>query len=119
MSSTNQDPAPPPLRHRNPPINPGERPSRASLLTLALIGVGFVVALGAPSFVVSPSQPTASVSQVVQAFILTLVGVTIAVAAGMLAFRRDKNWAWLIITAVPAFSLLAGGAILAATKVMA
>jgi len=54
----------------------------------------------------------------VAAFGLTVLGVVISLGAGLLAFRRTHNWAWLIITGVPAVSLIAGGAILAATKVI-
>ncbi len=111
-------PTPLPLRRRNPPINPSTRPSRASLLTLAVIGVGYLIGLAAPSLVVSPSEPSATVSRVVTAFALTLLGVAISLAAGLLAFRRDRNWAWLIITGVPAVTLVAGGAVLAASKVI-
>lgn len=120
MSAASPDPtpAPLPLRHRNPPINPSGKPARASLVTLAIVGVGYLVSLVAPSMVVSPSQPTAPLSRVVIAFALTVLGVAISFIAGLVAFRRDRNWAWLIITGVPAVSLIAGGAILAATKVI-
>ena len=80
--------------------------------------VGFVVALGAPSLVVSPSQPSASVGKVVTAFGLTAVGVAIALVAGGLAYRRTRDYGWLIATGMPAIALVAGGAILAATKVI-
>jgi hypothetical protein len=33
-----------------------------------------------------------------------------------MAYRRRRNWSWLVIGSVPAISLLVGGAILAATK---
>jgi len=120
MSAASPDPssAPLPLRRRNPPINPSKPPSRASVITLVTIGIGYLISLGAPSMVVSPSALTAPTGRVVLAFGLTVLGVAISVVAGMLAFRRDHNWAWLIITGVPAVSLVAGGAILAATKMI-
>ena len=120
MTTASPDPTPTrlPLRHRNPPINPSERPSRASVLSLLIIGVGYLISLVAPSLLVSPSAPSAPMSRVLAAFGFTLLGVAVSVVAGFLAFRRTGNWAWLIITGVPAVTLVAGGAILAATKVI-
>lgn len=120
MTTASPDPTPTrlPLRHRNPPINPSQRPSRASVLSLVIVGVGYLISLVAPSLVVSPSAPSAPMSRVLAAFGFTLLGVAVSVVAGFLAFRRTSNWAWLIITGVPAVSLVAGGAILAATKVI-
>jgi len=120
MTTASPDPTPTrlPLRHRNPPINPSQPPSRSSVVSLVVVGIGYLISLAAPSLVVSPSAPSAPMSRVLAAFALTLLGVTISVAAGLLAYRRTRNWAWLIITGVPAVSLVAGGAILAATKVI-
>ncbi len=120
MSTTSPEPssAPLPLRHRNPPINPSGKPSRANVVSLIVIAVGYLIGLGAPSLVVSPSQPSAPLRSVLLAFGLTLLGVTIALVAGMLAYRRTRDYGWLIATGVPAVTLVAGGAILAATKVI-
>ena len=120
MSLTSPEPtsAPLPLRRRNPPINPSGKPSRANLVSLVVIAVGFIIALGAPSLVVSPSQPSAALGEVVTAFALTAVGVAISLVAGGLAYRRTRDYGWLIATGVPAVALVAGGAILAATKVI-
>ncbi|HEX8498838.1 MAG TPA: hypothetical protein VF661_16685 [Actinomycetales bacterium] len=118
--TTTPEPAgqPLPMRRRNPPINPSVPPSRNSLVTLGIIVLGYVVSLAAPSLVVSPGQETATVAQVVTAFGLTLLGVAITLGAGMLAFRRDGNYGWLIVTFVPAVAIVGGGAILAGTKVL-
>lgn len=120
MTTASPDPTPTrlPLRHRNPPINPSGRPSRASMLSLLVVGIGYLISLVAPSLLVSPSAPSAPLSRVLAAFGFTLLGVAVSVVAGFLAFRRTSNWAWLIITGVPAVTLVAGGAILAATKVI-
>ena len=114
MTAASPDPTPTrlPLRHRNPPINPSQRPSRASVVSLVIVGIGYLISL------VSPSAPSAPMSRVLAAFAFTVLGVAVSVVAGFLAFRRTHNWAWLIITGVPAVSLVAGGAILAATKVI-
>lgn len=116
-TSPEQSPAPLPLRRPNPPIHPTGSPSRSTLLTLAFIGLGYVVGLGAPSLVVSPTQPSAPLTEVLLALGLTMVGVAISLAAGGLAFWRDRNYGWLIITWMPAIALVSGGAILAATKI--
>jgi hypothetical protein len=112
------DPEPLPLRRRNPPLHPGPPTSRSSMVSLVVIVIGYLISLGAPSLVVSPGATSAPLSRVVAAFGLTVLGVVISLGAGLLAFRRTHNWAWLIITGVPAVSLIAGGAILAATKVI-
>lgn len=121
MTTTSPDPTPTrlPLRHRKTPINRAERPSSASVVSLVIVVVGYLISLVAPSLVVSPSAPSAPMTRVLAAFALTLLGVAVSVAAGLLAFRRTHNWGWLIITGVPAVSLVSGGAILAATKAMA
>ena len=116
MSAVDPNPPPRPLRHRNPPINSAGPPSRASLVTLVVIGLGYLISMALPSLVVSPSAPSAPLSRVLIAFFFTALGVAISVVAGLLAYRRTRNWAGLIVTGVPAVSLVAGGAILAASK---
>lgn len=116
--STEPTSPPLPLRRRNPPINPSGKPSRANVVSLVVVAMGFVIALGAPSLVVSPGQPSASLGEVLLAFGLTAVGVAISLVAGGLAYRRTRDYGWLIATGVPAVALVAGGAILAATKVI-
>jgi hypothetical protein len=110
--------APLPMRRPNPPINPAGKPTTATLLTLVVIGVGFLIGMAAPSLIVSPMQRTATLNAILTAFGFTLLGAGIALVAGLLAFRRDRNWAWLIITGVPTVVLVTGGAVLAATKVI-
>lgn len=117
MSLTSEHkPQTPPLRLRKQPIQPSPRPSRQNILSLLVIGVGYVVSLGAPSLVVSPTQPHAPMAHVLLAFALTLLGVAISLAAGGLAFWRERTYGWLIITWMPAIALVAGGAILTASK---
>lgn len=116
MASTPSD-KPLPLRRPNPPINAAGPPSRASKVSIAVIAVGYVVGLAIPPFIVSPGQLNASTGSVLLAFGFTLLGVAIALVAGALALRRTRNFAWLIITGVPSVAIIAGGAILAGTKI--
>ena len=117
MSLTSeQKPQIPPLRPRKAPLRPSPKPSRQNLLSLAVIGVGYLVSLAAPWWVVSPTQPHAPMSHVLLAFALTLLGVAISLTAGGLAFWRERTYGWLIITWMPAIAMVAGGAILTASK---
>jgi hypothetical protein len=106
---------PPPLRYDNPALHRiGWH--RESLVSLAVVGVGYLIGLVGPSLVVPPGARSAPNGKIVVAFSITVVGVIIAVVASMLAYRRRRNWSWLVLGSVPAISLLVGGAILAATK---
>lgn len=117
MSLTSeQKPQIPPLRPRKAPLRPSPKPSRQNLLSLAVIALGYFVGLAAPWLVVSPTQPHAPMTKVLLAFGLTLLGVAISLAAGGLAFWRERTYGWLIITWMPAVALVAGGAILTASK---
>lgn len=117
MTTTPEPAAKPlPMRRRNPPINAAGPPSRASKLSIVFIAVGYLVGLAVPSFIVSPGELNASTGSVVLAFGFTVLGVVIALVAGFIALRRTGNFAWLIITAVPSVAIVAGGAILAGTK---
>ncbi len=117
MTSAASDKPPPlPMRRRNPPINAAGPPTRASKTSIVVIGVGYLVGLAIPPFIVSPGQLNASTGSVLLAFGFTLLGVAIVLVAGALALKRTRNFAWLIITAVPSVAIVAGGAILAGTK---
>jgi hypothetical protein len=106
---------PPPLRYDNPALH-RIRWHRESLVSLAVVGLGYLIGLVGPSLVVPPGARTAPGGKILVAFSITVVGVVIAIVAAMLAYRRRRNWSWLVIGTVPAISLLVGGAILAATK---
>jgi uncharacterized membrane protein YfcA len=106
---------PPPLRYQNPALHRiGWH--RDSLVWLACVGLGYLIGLIGPAFVVPPGVPTAPRGKIAVAFGITVLGVAIAAVSSMLAYRRRRNWSWLVIGIVPAISLLVGGAILAATK---
>lgn len=115
MATTASD-KPLPMRHSKPPINAAGPPSRASKVSIVVIGLGYLVGLAIPPFIVSPGQLNASTGSVLFAFGFTLLGVAIVLVAGALALKRTRNFAWLIITAVPSVAIVAGGAILAGTK---
>lgn len=107
---------PPALRFHNPAINTMGKPATTSLVELAGVGAALLFALVAPALVVPPGRANAPTGQVLLAVGLTVLGVLVALAIALLAYRRTRNFSWLIIGLVPSFALLAGGAIMAATK---
>jgi uncharacterized BrkB/YihY/UPF0761 family membrane protein len=112
-SPTGSDP--PPLRYDNPPLHRiGWH--RESLVSLAVVLLGYLIGLVGATFVVPPGAASAPNGRILLAFSITVVGVLIALVAAMLAYRRRHNWSWLVIGSVPAIALLLGGAVLAATK---
>ena len=106
---------PPPLRYYNPAVHRiGWH--KDSLVHLVVVGFGYLLGLLGPALVVPPGAATAPRSRIAVAFSITVLGVIIAMVTSSLAYRRRRNWSWLVIGIVPAISLLVGGAILAATK---
>ncbi len=81
--------------------------------------VGVVVALGVPGLIVGPSEQTAPTGDILLAGGLTVVGCLIMIASAYIYYRRSGEIAVVMLGAVPAFSCLAGGVILAATKLTA
>jgi hypothetical protein len=117
MSQTSPPPDQPlPLRFHNPPLHPAGRPPASSLVSLAVVAAGYLLALVGPSLVVAPTASSAPAGRLATAFGLTALGVAVAVVAAGLAYRRTRNWSWLVIASIPAVALIAGGAILTATK---
>jgi uncharacterized BrkB/YihY/UPF0761 family membrane protein len=112
---SSNDQQPPPLRADNPALH-RIRWRKESLVYLAVVGLGYLIGLVGPSFVVPPGAASAPGDRIVIALAITVLGVAIAMVAAMLAYRRRHNWSWLIIGSVPAIALIVGGAILAATK---
>lgn len=115
MSAHDDDPAPP-LRFDNPPLHPMDKPPAISLIELAIVGAAYLFALAAPSFVVSPGAVSAPGGRLALAAGLTIVGVLVALVVSGLAYRRTRNFSWLVIGIVPSITLTAGAAILAGTK---
>ncbi|WP_309570650.1 hypothetical protein [Deinococcus sp.] len=108
--------APHPIRARKLVNHRSRRLLRAEQGSIAWIGAGFAFALIAPAMVVSPMDMQASAPAAITAASLTLVGVCAALTAGWIAFQRSQVYGWLISTWLPAFGLVAGAAVLAATK---
>ncbi len=115
MSAHPEDPAPR-LRYTDPDTHRMEKPPKSSLVELALIGLAYLFALVAPSLVVPPGQERATAARVAVAAGLTLLGVAVALVVAGIAFRRTRNFSWLVVGVVPSFALVAGAAILAGTK---
>jgi prolipoprotein diacylglyceryltransferase len=47
---------------------------------------------------------------------MSFLGAAIAVVIALLAYRRTKNFSWLVIGIVPSISVIIGAAIMAGTK---
>ncbi|MGL4173043.1 MAG: hypothetical protein ACRCTR_03065 [Actinomycetota bacterium] len=103
------------MRPHNPPRHRIGPVSMTSRMELAAIVAFFMFSLIAPALVVSPGETGAEPSRVLTAVALTLLGVVGATGTAWLAFRRTRNYAWLIIGFIPSFTLLSGAAVLAAT----
>lgn len=94
------------------------RPDR---LTLGMVGLwlaGLVVALFLPALVVAPGAKTADAGPVIGAFSLTVLGALIMVGSSYGIFRRHKDPFVFVMGGVPAVACVAGGIMLAATKLV-
>ncbi len=114
--SAHQDEPAPPLRYTDPDTHHMDKPPAISLVELAVVGAAYLFALAAPSFVVSPGARSAPGGRLALAAGLTVVGVLVALVVSGLAYRRTRNFSWLVIGIVPSITLTAGAAILAGTK---
>lgn len=106
----------PPLRADNHALHHMERPPAISLVELGIVGAAYLFALVAPAFVVSPSQDTAPGARVAVAAGLTVLGAIVGAVVSLLAYRRTRNFSWLVIGIVPAFTLVILAVILAGVK---
>jgi hypothetical protein len=104
------------LRQKTPPLRPMAPVSRRSRLQLAAVAALLLVGALAPAAVVAPGATTAPVARILVAVALTVVPSLGAMAVGWVAFRRTRNYSWLIVAFIPSFTLILGGVILAATK---
>jgi branched-subunit amino acid transport protein len=104
----------PPIRPTRPVQNRLAPVSRRSLAELAWLTGCLAFALVTPALAVSPNSTDATWPQIWTALGLTVLGVLAALIVGFLAFRRTKNYAWLIIVGVPAFTVLTGAIIMVA-----
>jgi hypothetical protein len=95
------------------------RPDGVGIALFLVWLVGVVVALAIPGLIVNPNEETAPRNDVLLAGGLTVVGCLVMIVASYVAYRRSGEIALVMLGGVPAFSCLAGGIILAATKLTA
>ncbi len=92
------------------------RPDRFTLGLVAVFVVGLVIALAVPATIVPPSARNPSAGQTWLAFLFTLIGVVIMLAAVTVHYRRKKEVSIVTLGAVSAIAVLLGGIIIVATK---
>ncbi len=93
-------------------------PNRTHLITIALWGLGLLIALLIPATIVPPGQATARPGPVWTAFTITVVGALMMIGATVWAWRRTKDAGVLILGVVPGATVIIGGIILATAKVL-
>jgi hypothetical protein len=87
--------------------------------TLGLIGlwvVGVIIALFVPALIVAPGAKSPPAGDVAWAFTTTVVGAAVMLLASFGLWRRTGEAGVTVMGAVPAAACVAGGIILAATK---
>jgi hypothetical protein len=98
-----------------PPIRwPKPDATGVVLILLWLVGVAF--ALFVPALIVSPGKEVAPTEDVVWALISTVGGTLVMMTTAYILYRRTREVGFAVLGAVPAFSCLAMGIVLAATK---
>lgn len=95
------------------------KPNAAGIAFFLVWLVGVVLALGVPGLIVGPQEETAPTRDILLAGGFTVVGCLIMIVSAYIFYRRTGELAAVMFGAVPAFSCLAGGVILAATKLTA
>ena len=98
-----------------PPIR-WPHPSRKDLGLIALWAIGIFVALFVPALFVAPTAQHPPAADVWKAFASTVVGSAIMLGAAMTLWRQKADSSILLMGVVPAVSCIAGGFILAASK---
>lgn len=105
------------VERAQPPIR-WPHPNRYGVLTIALWGLGLLVALLIPALIVPPYQETATVGEAWTAFSFTVLGALFMIAATSWRYRRSKDSGILILGLVPGAAVIVGGVILATAKVL-
>jgi hypothetical protein len=95
------------------------KPNRVAVSFFLVWLVGVILALPLPGFIVNPGEETAPTEDILLAGGLTVVGCLIMMVSAYVFYRRTGEIAAVMFGAVPAFSCLAGGVIIAATKLTA
>jgi hypothetical protein len=91
-------------------------PDRSTVGLIALWAVGLLVALFLPALIVAPTVTHPPVGHVWLAFGSTVAGSLVMLGATGLLWRRRGDASVMLMGAVPAFACVAGGCILAASK---
>ena len=76
-----------------------------------------MIALAVPALMVPPTQVHASLARAWTAFCFTVLGAALVLGSTVLAWRRSGDSSILTLGAVPAGTLIAGGIILATSKI--
>lgn len=92
------------------------RPTPGGIALVLLWLVGVALALFVPALIVRPGELTAPTEDVLTALGCTIVGTVIMMVTSYILYRRTREVGLVIVGAVPAFACLAGGIILAASK---
>lgn len=91
-------------------------PDGTTLALFALWLLGVAVALVVPALIVPPTADAQAAARVWTAFGFTVLGSGIMVAAVVGLWRRSGQAGILVLGIIPAVSCIAGGLIIAATK---
>lgn len=89
---------------------------RAVLGLIAVWLVGLVLAVVVPALIVPPGAATAPTGDVVLALVSTVLGAAIMIGVGLVFLRRHEDPVATAFGVVPGITLIAGGLIMAATK---
>lgn len=91
------------------------KPDALSMVLFALWVVGILVSTVVPALIVPPTSTDPEPTRVGLAFLASMVGVGIFVAAGVAMYRHLKTQSVLVFALVPAVSIVSGAFILTAT----
>ena len=92
------------------------KPNAIDSVLVLIWAAGVLVALVAPMLFVRPGELTADTPDIIRAVTCTLVGSTLMIVSSYILYRRTHEVGAFVLGGVPAFACMAGGIILAATK---
>lgn len=111
--------AEPPGSHDPEPVMAPVRwphPGRAVLVLIGVWMVGLALAVVVPALIVPPGAATAPTGDVLLALVSTVVGAAVMIGVGLVFLRRHEDPVATAFGVVPGVTLIAGGLIMAATK---
>ncbi len=91
------------------------KPDALSVVLFLVWAAGILVSTVVPFLIVPPTSTNPQESAVGYAFLASMVGVAIFVAAGLMMWRHLKSQSVLVFALVPAVSIVSGAVILTAT----